>query len=73
MESAKRYFELLNQERDAKEALAGLNAVRPPVNELMNPEEQTEETAEWLDIFNYYTNRLNDIHAEMDRLEADEE
>jgi hypothetical protein len=73
---AKRYMKLLEQKRETEEALRGLEAVRPPTNQLMNPEEAEHagnevEVSEWLDMFNYYTERLEDILDEMEVLEAE--
>jgi hypothetical protein len=66
--NAERYTELLTQKRDAEKALDGLNAVRPSAEKLTNPD---EATTEWLDMFNYYINRIRDILEEMSEVEAE--
>ena len=67
----KRYNKLLQQKWDTVEALRGLEAVRPPTNQLMNPEEADDASVEWLDMFNYYTNRLEQILEDMEDAEGD--
>lgn len=63
-------MKLLKAKDAAEDALRGLNAVRPPTNELMNPEEASEASTEWVEMYNYYTNRLENILEEMSDLEA---
>lgn len=68
---AKRYMRLLKMKDYIEEALWDLEQRRPPTNQLMNPEEATEASMEWLDMFNYYTDRLETIIEEMEDLEAE--
>ena len=68
--SAKRYIQLLKQKGVANDAMRGLEAVRPSTEKLMNPEEADEPTTEWLDMYNYYMNRLEEILEEMEDIEA---
>ena len=68
---AKRYMNLLEQKETVKDAVSSLEAVRPLMNKLMNPEEADDDSMEWLDMFNYYTDRLEQILEEMEEVEAD--
>lgn len=70
MDNSARYMELVMQSRDANAALRGLQSVRPSENKLVNPEEADNDSMEWLDMLNHYTNRLNKIMEEMEELEA---
>lgn len=78
---AKRYMKLVSLSHNTEEALRGLQAVKPPVEHFATPDEaeadgvvvtnaQHEAAMEWLDMFNYYTNRLDQIMEEMEGLEA---
>jgi hypothetical protein len=71
MDATRRYMGLLKQKSAAEEALRGLEALRPSADKLMNPEEADDATTEWLDMFNYYTNRLEEILEVMEEVEAE--
>jgi hypothetical protein len=65
------YMILLEQEETAKKTLHGLEAKRPSAEKVMNPEEADDATAEWMEMYNYYTNRLEEIHEAMEEVEAE--
>lgn len=63
-------MELLEMKEVADSTLLKLEFAKPPVNELVNPEEATEASTEWLDIYNHYKKRQDEILVEMANIEA---
>ena len=71
MNAERVYKMLLKQEKNAKTTLLWLEGKRPSADKVMNPEEVDEATAEWLEMYNHYVNRLKEIHEAMEEVEAE--